>query len=162
MSEFQTGDLFTVDPALYPAACHGQVYQVIKVPTGARQVNYTGKPVRKVGDTWELMPAPGVKARAENMTKVDRDTEPAPYSDGARVATVVEYKPLPDVGALVRIGPSHGNLPAGLFVVLGDSRKPNAVRLAKLGGDGGRYWPSVPVDWCTVIDPARVRIEDES
>jgi hypothetical protein len=40
------------------------------------------------------------------------------------------------------------------FVILGESRKPNAYRIALLGGDQGRYYPSVPKAYLTVVDLA--------
>lgn len=161
------GDLFTVDPALYPMSCHGVVYRVTQRPHGARGVNYVGKPVAFNSETraWDDTQGRGVKATADVMTLVTPDTEPAPYSGGTRVVETVPFAATPDVGALVRIGHKPGGaatpprLTPGLYVVTGHpSRKPG-VRLVALGGASGRYWPSIPAAWCEVIDPARVHID---
>ena len=151
MPEFAVGDKFTVDPdAGFPASCIGVVYAVTHVPTGKRQINYQGTPVDGRGR--------GVRAPEWTMRRYVEGETPLPSRAEA-------YVPPPTAGALVRIKPDapSTSVPKGvLFVVMGPARNHlDAVKLVRLGGDGGRYWPRVPNAWLDVLDASRVRLTQE-
>lgn len=78
---------------------------------------------------------------------------PAPVG-GTPAATsqIVAYFPPLWPGQVVSVaGPGWREPEHVLFVVLGD-RDNNKTRLAKLGGDEGRYWPKVPRSFITVVE----------
>lgn len=45
-----------------------------------------------------------------------------------------------------------------MYVVLGEGRELNRWKIVKLGGDNGRYWPKVPREFLTVVDPATLTL----
>lgn len=152
---YKVGDLFTIEESLYPASCHGVVYRVTKRPAGSKGVNYTGEPVQW-DDTikrW-VGPIPGRKGvRAPTYAM-------HPHDPDQHSLTSEPFVALPERAALVQFKPGPGHKD-GLFVVTGYPRNvTNAVQLTRLGGDGGRYWKSVPVAWLDVIAPERVTVTD--
>lgn len=149
MSEFKfkVGDLFTVDPALYPAQCHGVVYRVESLPKGAKGVNYVGKPADGEGR--------GVRAPEYAMRPHDASA-PAPEPTIGR-----PYVPLPEIATIVRVHGIRNIDPHDLYVVTGyPQRRVDAVRLIKVGGENGRYWKAVPLTALEVIEPSRIKVED--
>lgn len=148
MSGFKIGDLFTVDPTLFPTQCHGVVYRVESLPKGAKGVNYKGVPADGGGR--------GVRAPEYAMRRYEGPTDPKITNTTSMIV------PSPPVGALVRVkddAPSVHLERGGLYVVLGDARNSfTAVRLARLGGDHGRYFPKIPVAWLDVVDPSHVKV----
>lgn len=141
---FAIGDEVTADPALFGAWVAGIVYVIEKVPTGARGVNYVAKP--KGNPTGRGVRCPAYALRPYDPT--------AP----AATATMIPYMPTPEMGAVVTVADLRDEKDGALFVVLGDAKKPNAVRLVRLGGDNGRYYPAIPVSRVTVVDPARITV----
>lgn len=142
--KFQVGDLFTVDPALYPAQCHGVVYRVESLPKGANGVNYKGLPVDGSGR--------GVRAPEYAMR---------PHDPNEQQQERPKYLPLPEIAAVVRVNGVRGINPSDLYVVTGyPSNRMNAVRLMRLGGEGGRYWKAIPVSALEVVDPDRIVVKD--
>lgn len=142
---FAIGDEVTADPALFGAGVAGIVYVIAKVPVGARGVNYVARP--KGNPTGR-----GVKGPAYALRPYD-PTAPA------AAATVIPYIPTPEMGTVVTVTGLRDEKDGALFVVLGDAKKPNAVRLVRLGGDNGRYYPAIPVTRVTVVDPARIVVK---
>lgn len=149
MTRYNVGDRFTVRPDLFPRGCHGVVYVVTSVPKGSRGVNYTGAPADGVGR--------GVRAPEYAMRPYVEGEQPEP--EPSPLATLAA---MPDVGALVTVksdAPTRSVPKGPLYIVLGAARNHiDAVRLVRLGGDGGRYYTRVPVAWLTVIDPTTVRV----
>lgn len=141
---FARGDEVTADPALFGPGVAGIVYVIEKVPTGARGVNYVARP--KGNPTGRGVRAPGYALRP-----YDPATDPAPRP-------VIECLPTPTLGSVVTVTGMRQEADGTLFVVLGDAKKPNAVRLVRLGGDNGRYYPSIHVSRLTVVDPATIRL----
>lgn len=143
--DHKVGDLVVPNPSAYPANIHGVVFKIVKLPVGARGVNYvceradgTGRGLR--GPAWALLP--------HDPAAVPASTVPG------RVVTAIPILPIPDVGAVVLVKGVRKIDPKTPYVVTAESRKPNCVRLTRLGGEDGRYWPSVPVENVTVISLA--------
>ena len=152
---FAIGDLFTVDPAHYPAQCHGVVYRVTALPRGATGVNYKGAAMQRT-DSGDWIPRGGSGVRAPEWAM--RKHDPAEEFGAAP-----KFVPLPDRAALVRFkdGQRPPNVEDALYIVTGfPQRVPNAVQLTKLGGDNGRYWKAVDIERLEVIDYDRVKIID--
>jgi hypothetical protein len=134
---YAVGDLVVPNPdAGWSRSMLGKTYRISKVPVGARGVNYTadasdgGRGLRGPADAF--LPADA----APTVTAV-----PVPV-----------YEPTPPVGTVVTVTGVAKINPRDLYVVTAESRKPNCVRLSRLGGgDGSRYWPSIPVRLCTVV-----------
>jgi hypothetical protein len=134
---FQVNDEVTVvgDRGRFPG-----VYVITKVPVGARGVNYTAKP--KNDPTGR-----GLRAEGQFFTAHIPGAEPVR-------AVLRPYVPAPSTGAVITISGIRKIDPTTLYVVLGEGRgRDNGVRAARLGGDGGRYYTSIPVANVTVVDP---------
>lgn len=140
---FAIGDEVTADPALFGPGVAGIVYVIEKVPTGARGVNYVARPKGNPHGR-------GVRAPGYALRPYDPTTDPAPVA-------VIPYLPSPVLGSVVTVTGMRDEADGTLFVVLGEAKKPNAVRVARLGGDNGRYYPAVPIAVLTVVDPATLR-----
>lgn len=120
----------TVDPET--------VYVVTKTPTGPRGVNYTIDPVG--GGT-------GLRVPGEYL-------QPATPEDVA----MAKEAPRTSVPVLGEVATS-ATLGAGLFVVTGRSRsRAGHVQVARLGGDGGAYYSSVPAAALTVVPADRITV----
>lgn len=145
---FKVGDEVVADPnAGWQAGVLGRVYVISKVPTGRNGVNYIatandgGKGLRARGSMLLPAPAGGASAALESAYKA--------------LTTTVEYVPLPTMGTVVTVSGISKIAPTALYVVLGESAsrtKPNCVKLVRLGGEGGRYWPAIPAKNLTVVD----------
>lgn len=140
---YKVGDLVVPDPAFWGDKASG-VYEVTKAPTRANEKNYVAKPVDAEGNP---QGGRGIRGPAYALN---------PYTPGQDTPNVTRI-PLvatPPMGAVVKVTLPNVN-PETLFVVLGDGRQPNTVRLAYLGGHPeGRYYPKMPVAVCAVVDPA--------
>lgn len=135
---FNVGDLVIVDPAAnWPYSTRGIVYRITQVPTGARGVNYLAKPKDNPA-------APGIRGRSDSLL---------PWSEGETTTPVhlIEYKPLPVMGAVVRVSGFDKINPNDLYVVMGPAKRPNCVRLVLLGGNDDRYFTAIPVDRLTIV-----------
>lgn len=137
---FNTGDLVTLDPAHFPGLT-GRVFQIEKVPAGARGVNYIAQPVDGIGR--------GVKAPAYCFTAYDPDAPAVPVA-------LPDYTPAPSPGTVVRVTGIAKIDPNTLYVVLGEARQINHTKLVKMGGDNGRYWPRIPTARLTVLSLTEV------
>lgn len=139
-TRFQMGDLVTPVPGMFSVAMvNAGPYKITKVPVGPREKNYVAMPVEGNGR--------GIRAPGYALAPYDNEA-PARHADGGLVFL--------DVGTVVTV--EHPKFkPADLYVVIGSSRK-GGNRLVKLGGDGGRYWPSIPTTLCTVVDPESITV----
>jgi hypothetical protein len=110
------------------------VGQVVKVNQTTATVRINGRTVR--------CPLPLLTATTDPLPD-PADTRPRP--EPAAVVTVDTSR--------VGLGPKWAYPDGQLFVVLAD--KGTHLNVAKLGGDGGRYW-RLPADTLTLVDPATV------
>lgn len=140
MTAWNVGDLVIASPdSGFPSNVLGRVHVVTEVPKTARGINYTAKPRNDPH-------ARGLRGPAH----VFKAWDPA---DAAQ--TAVEVPLPPDVGAVVTVDYVKID-PNDLYVVLGDSRgHPDCVKIARLGGDGGTFWPRIPVRMLTVVEDAK-------
>ena len=80
------------------------------------------------------------------------------YTSELRPSEVVDPRgglPATDVGTVVRYTGRHPKAGAGtLYVVLKDNW--DTLKVAKLGGDNGRYWPKLPARDFEVFEIANV------
>jgi hypothetical protein len=82
---------------------------------------------------------------------------PADAHTSATVSTIAYQAPL-SCGEVVTVaGPGWRQPAEQLYVVLRESPD-GKVKLARLGGEGGRYWPSIPRSMVTVVDPTRITL----
>lgn len=137
---YKVGDLVTAVPAYWPAHFLGVVFKVTKVPVGARGVNY-------VVERADGVQGRGLRGPAYAFQPHDGD---APAKSSYEVI-LEEIAKTPDVGTVVTVQGISKINPETLYVVTAESRKPGCVRLSKLGGEGSRYWPSIPVAMITVV-----------
>lgn len=145
---FKVGDLVTTSQAHYSSVRPGDVFKVEKAPTGARQVNYIVKPVDPA--TGDLIPgARGLKGPAYVFTKYD------PANPPAAVETVA-FVPVPVAGTAVTVSGLPKINPDDLYIVMGYGSRDACAKLVKLHGDGGRYWPNVPVAALTVVEREQI------
>ena len=136
---FRVGDLVMVAEIYARPHDRGVIYRVTRVLT----VNIVAEPVTG---------GRPVKGKPELFV-------PAP-ADAATTAAVTEipYEPPLNSGQIVTVaGPGWRQPPANLYVVLRESPD-GKVKLARLGGENGRYWPGIPRRMLTVIDPARITL----
>lgn len=132
-TQFQIGDIVRLNPdAGWTETSLHVLYEVTKVPSGSRQVNYQVTP---------LGGGRGAKGPANAFLSAGGHIAPS--------STYPDYVPAPTMGSVVTTT-AHGVKP-GNYVVLGEARKPNHVKLVKLGGDNGRYYPAVPTRSCTAV-----------
>lgn len=115
------------------------MYEVAKLPVGARGVNYTLRAVDGASR--------GIRARAERL--VDAST-PLPTTPRGALVTppAVDYLP----GMLVTYR-SKGVDPTEPFVILRTSDGGLKASLVRIGGDGGQYYRGVSTRFLTLIDP---------
>jgi hypothetical protein len=140
---FHPGDRVTISPdaGFGPSVDLSAVYVIRTVPRGANGVNYTADPEQG---------GRGVRAPGYAFVAFD-GTPPAKHAPIASVPSI-------EAGNIVTV--KHPKIAAGqLYVVLGPARKAGGTKIVKLGGDGGRYWPSMPTRLLTVIDPSTIRVE---
>ena len=148
-SSYKVGDVVTPDPnAGYPQRIIGKPYVIVKVPVGARGVNYKAAPCDADG---KQVPGAGLSGPAWAL-------KPFSKTDPVNIAAVTDnYVPNPPIGALVRVtGRPLGNVPASqVFVVFGEVDV-HRVRITLLGGSPtGGYW-RVASSALTVLDSAEV------
>lgn len=147
------GDLVTPDPAAYGPGVRGKVYEIVKVPRTAREVNYTARPQ---GDP----NGRGIKGPAWALLPHDPATTTT-TATGVTMVPIPVYVPTPEAGTLVRVTGVPKINPTDLYVVQGDARNAAAaVKIVKLGGEGGRYWPKIPVARLTVIPVSALTVGD--
>jgi hypothetical protein len=150
---FTVGDLVIPDLTMYPASAVRGVYKIEKAPRTAREKNYTARPVNG---------GRGVKIVAELLTPFTGTEEEARTYQPAATVTFEPYVATPDHGTVVKISGVAKVDPEHLYVVLGDARKPGAVKVTRLGGvDGGRYFPAIPVKMLTVVPLDRITVAPE-
>ncbi len=131
---FARGDLVVVKPAYARPADRGVTYRITKV----MPVNLVVEPVTG---------GRGLKAPKDMFA-------PAPTNPADKGATVETPVPLWPATVITVAGPGWKQPPGQLYVVLRDNG--DKVSIARLGGDGGRYWRGVRRTWLTVIDPAHL------
>ena len=133
---FAIGDEVIINPIVARSGDHGVVYIITKVPNGPRQVNYTA--ARK--DAPHL---PGIRGRADVFM-----TAP---EDGPRPATAVAvpYVPTPESGTLLRVKGHPSFQEGSLWVSLGRTSK--GMKIAKFGGDAGRYYTGVSAAYFEIV-----------
>jgi len=134
------GDKVTIEPGNYPASVSTtQVFEITKVPRTAREFNYTAVPVGG---------GRGVRGPAYVFKPFD-GTVPAPAA--------LPYESPLDLGVVVRVKGVPKINPTDLYVVFGTARD-LGNKLVKLGGDGNRYWRSIPTSKCEVVDVATITV----
>lgn len=135
---FQVGDLVVIN-AMY--ARRGQEDQVYKV-TKLLPVNVQIQPV--VGGRGIIIHPSGL--------------QPAPADRVTQVTEVgVPYMPMLYAGTVVTVsGPGWRQSTTDLYVVLTE-KVDGKVKIVKLGGEDGRYWPGIPRTYLTVVDPATIK-----
>jgi len=147
-TSFNIGDEVTANEQMFGRGTLGVVYVITKVPVGARGINYVAKP--KDNPTGRGIRAPFAGMVAHQAGTPAPSVIPIPYEP---------YVQSPPPGAVVTIAGVRGVSPTDLMVVLGDSRSVrNAVRLTRIGGDGGRYFKAVPLANLTIVNPSTIRI----
>lgn len=138
---FTKGDRVVIAPDFARAKDKGVVYVIEKEPVGARGVNYVAQP---------LAGGQGVKAPGYMFV-------PATEDQIARAEALAPEGKTPEIGSVVSV--KHPGMD-GFFVVLGvATRKAGCFKIARLGGDGGRYYSSIPGSLMTVIDPATITVQ---
>lgn len=125
------GDLVIIHPDCDPADTHkGRIFRITTAPKTSRQVNYIAEPIEG---------GRGVKGKADVFAPADGEQETA----------AAEIKPTEPVylGTVVKLrGKGDAN-----FVVIGEQG--GKYRVAKLGGEGGRYFTGIARAALTVVDP---------
>ncbi|MBM0201827.1 hypothetical protein JNW90_00990 [Micromonospora sp. STR1s_5] len=109
------------------------------------------KIVRLLPVNIEIVPAGGGKA----WRVAPHQIEPAPTGAQATVDIVPFLPPLHCAQVVTVAGPGWKEPAEKLWVVLKE-KADGKVSLALLGGDRGRYWPSVPRRWITPVEIASV------
>jgi hypothetical protein len=141
---YHVGDLVEVVPTDYPQGAIVGIYRVKKVPVGSKAYNYVLESVHGLK---------GVKADAYSMIPFDGSEKDAMTANIPAGVNIDDLKPTPAVGTVVLARNLRG-VPYGVpLVVLGNGGKPNTVKIARLGGDNGRFWPSIPKRFITVVEP---------
>jgi hypothetical protein len=143
--KFKVGDLVVVNDMYSRREDRGVVYRVTKVlPVNivAERANGPGRSIRGNPDLFDLAP----------------DSTTQRTDAGFATVESVEYLPPLACGQIVTIAGAGWREPADrLYVVLRESADAK-VRVARLGGDNGRYWPSVPRQLCTVVEFSRITV----
>jgi hypothetical protein len=144
--KFAVNALVLADDTRFP----GVVWKVRTQPAGARGVNYTLDNISTPG-------ARGLKAPEHVLTAFDGTEEdardPEKIAARQRAAYVQAFVPAPEVGAVVTV--DNPRIDARLlFVVMAD--KGDGVKLVRLGGDGGRYYPNIPTKYVTEVPAADI------
>lgn len=128
-----------------PAPNDGKFYRLDEMvgSAAARRLTYTV--VDKLQKNVVIVPVGGGRRSRVNPAFLVEVESPT-----AAVAETVPYEPPLFVGQVVRyVGPGT-RIPRVLYVVIGDSA--TGYRLAKLGGNNGKYWRSVPQKHLQVVD----------
>jgi hypothetical protein len=134
---FRVGDLVMIAEDYARPAHRGVVYRV----TRALKVNLELEPV-----------AGGRRVRANPQLLVAAP----PATDTNATVVEVPYQPPLSPGQIVTVaGPGWRQPPDVLYIVL-KHRPDDKVSIAKLGGDDGQYWPSIPRNMLTVIEADQV------
>jgi hypothetical protein len=148
---FTVGDLVIVDPEFARPTQRGVVYRVTRLlPVNIiAEPVAGGRPIR--ANPSMLLPAPADAAAIESAA-----------AGATATAVGVTYQPPPPPlyrGQVVTIAGPRWRRPAGeLYVVLRD-KADGKVSVAILGGDPqGRYWPSLPRTYLTVVEPAQIAL----
>lgn len=125
ITAFKLGDKVVLSPEV--AAPDNEIYEIIEVPVGRGRVNYRAQNVRTGAVT---------RGRFECFMLADN-------SDVAQVASVPFVKHL-EVGDIVKaVGARWGKAQGDVFVVLASKRN-EQYKVAKLGGDEGRFYDNLP------------------
>jgi hypothetical protein len=127
-ADFKRGDLVHPDPEGLgvPASTIGQTFKVAKINPKNIQADSLIEGQR------------GINFPPHLLLKGE-----APKTNVFAPVLGVPYVPTPDAGAIVTFKrPPAGSTTETPYVVLGE--KTGKVRIAKLGGEGGRYWRIVP------------------
>ncbi|GGJ75850.1 hypothetical protein GCM10010123_02230 [Pilimelia anulata] len=132
---FYRDDYVILDPRCATAAQREAVYRVLRVNKVTLTVENIATGATLRSDKAAFQPAPREKV------------------DAALKSAAEQPRPPVEAGVLVTVaGPGWNQPPEQLFVVLRD--KGDHVALARLGGNSGRYWPKIPIGYCTIVDPA--------
>lgn len=136
---FAVGDAVKVNPVYAGKADLNKVFRVAKVPTGPNGVNYNITPV-----------GAGVGLRARGAMLLLATDEEVALAEAA-----APQGERPVLGSVVKV-----DLPAMSeeHYVVTSIKRDGCFQLARLGGDGGRYFTSVSPKVITVVDPATVQI----
>lgn len=138
---YKIGDLVKVRDEFARQMHRGQVYRVTKT----LKVNILVEPIgggRSMRGNPELF-------------------EPAPESTAAAVERT-PFLPLLSPGEVVTVAGPGWKQPADRYYVVIHQGNDQKVKIAELGGDGGRYWPSVPRTMITVVNRARILVVREN
>ena len=138
------GQEVTVDAAAFGRRFPG-VFIITKVPHGARGVNYVAKPK-------DNLVGMGVRGPAEVFLAHETGT-PAPD-----LFAPVPYVHVPCAGTVVAASGLRGVADGTLFVILGQARVAGAAKIVRLGGENGRYYPSVAMSKLTVVDSGAITV----
>lgn len=122
---FAKDDLVTLDYLFERPGEAGKIWKITKVPAASNQVNYTLEPVTG---------GRGLKAKAYMLV---------PATDAQRAVAEAQINAEPvlrllDVGEVVTVTGMPQIDSEQRHVVLGYAN--DRVKIAKLGGDNGRYW----------------------
>lgn len=150
---YKVGDLVVPDFEQFGPGVTPTVHKITKAPRTAREVNYVADPIAGgrglKAPAFAFLPFEGTEEEAQEWKRPS--------------LTQVEYLPTPAHGTVVKIGGIPKINPEHLYVVIGDAKKLNNVRVCRLGGvDGRRYWPAIPVQKLTIIPLDRITITPES
>lgn len=133
---FAVGDKVRVSPLVATAKQRDAVFEITAVPRGRNGVNYTVTP---------LSGGIGLRGRAECFVLATDDEVARAQAHAEAVGPALV------AGQVVRAKP--GASVEGVFVVLGDAKKTrDCYRLARFGGDGGRYYASVPAASLALVE----------
>jgi hypothetical protein len=134
---YNRNDLVTLDSLFQRPGDAGKVWKVTKAPTARNQVNYLIEPVNG-----------GVGLRVKGYM-----LQPATEAEQAAAKAIAAAVPLLEplhAGQVVTVTGHSKVTPTDRYVVLGQ-KADDKVKLVKLGGEGGRYWPSIPRTLLTVV-----------
>lgn len=139
-TQFNIGDLVTIDPEIASPKYTGVVFRVVKL----NPVNVVLDPVNG---------GRGLRAPRNCLSLATNGTAPA-----APAATTVgrPYEaPLPEFSVVTIV--SRRAKPGDLYVIKNVSRE-GRYSAVKLGGDGGRYLRGLVRSQLTVVDPSRIAV----
>lgn len=128
------GDLVRISDDYATAATRGRIFRVTKF----LKVNIVAEPVEG---------GRSIKGNPDLFVAVSE-------SETAKVTTI-PFTPLLYVGQVVQVaGGSGWREPKDRFFVVIREGNDGKVKIVRLGGDDGRYWPGVPKTWLKVVDVA--------
>lgn len=141
------GEMVTLNPLCKGDFPTNSVFEVIKVLVGNRQVNYRAKYTR----TGRVVIGP-----RSSFIKT---------TDAPMAKAVVEFVPFLErlwVGQAVTVSGSGWNFSTTeLYVVIGD-KADDTYKIAKLGGDEGRYFNKIPRQMLTVVELGQTSGADDA